>query len=159
MPDQRIKALLISVGRNPLPVISSINELRPDCLCFFVSEENKTIINNDILPALKERPAWMADMITPNPYDLLSCYKALSGKWQEIQRNWRLEPGDWTVDYTEGTKPMVAAMVLVTLKDSSAYRYAGGEGEIKPPSQINPWDELAVVQRHEAAILFGRALI
>jgi len=93
----------------------------------------------------------MAEIVTTDPYDLLVCYRSLEGKWQELRQNWRLEPGDWTVDYTEGTKPMVAALMLVTLNDSSGYRYAGGT---KALSQINPWDELAGVHRHEAAILF-----
>lgn len=154
MPDSRTKALLISVGGSSGPIINSINELKPECLCFFASEEGRSIINSDILPALKERPAWMADIVTTDPYDLLSCYRSLTGKWQELRQNWRLEPGDWTVDYTEGTKPMVAALMLVTLNDSSGYRYTGGT---KALSQINPWDEIAGVHRHEATILFGRA--
>lgn len=154
MPDSRTKALLISVGGSSEPVINSINELKPECLCFFASEESRSIINSEILPALKERPAWMAEIVTTDPYDLLACYRSLTGKWQELRQNWRLEPGDWTVDYTEGTKPMVVALMLVTLNDSSGYRYVGGT---KALSQINPWDELAGVHRHEAATLFGRA--
>lgn len=157
MPDQRTKALLISVGGSPEPAIYSINELKPECLCFFSSEENRPVINRDILPSLKKRPVWMAEIITPDPHDLLACYRAITGKWQEIQQNWRLEPGDWTVDYTEGTKPMVVAIVLATLNDASAYRYTAGNEHTKILSQINPWDELAVAERHEAAFLFGRA--
>lgn len=157
MPDQHTKALLISVGGRPEPLIHSINELKPECLCFFSSEEDRPVINSHILPSLRERPAWMAEIITPDPQDLLACYRAITGKWQEIQRNWRLEPGDWTVDYTEGTKPMVVAIVLATLNDASAYRCTGGDEHTKILSRINPWDELAVAERHEAALLFGRA--
>ena len=148
MPDQRTKALLISVGESPEPVIDTIHELRPECLCFFASEEARAMINNDIIPKLRERPPWMAEIVTGDANDLLTCYKAITGKWTELQKNWRLEPGDWTVDYTCGTKPMVAALVLATVEDSSGYRYTG--------RQINPWDELAIRERHEAAILFGR---
>ena len=148
MPDQRTKALLISVGESPEPVIDTIHGLRPDCLCFFASEEARAMINNDIIPKLRERPPWMAEIVTGDVNDLLACYKAITGKWEELQKNWRLEPGDWTVDYTCGTKPMAAALVLATVEDSSGYRYTG--------RQINPWDELAIRERHEAAILFGR---
>ncbi|MBI5406385.1 MAG: TIGR02710 family CRISPR-associated protein [Nitrospirae bacterium] len=148
MPDQRTKALLISVSENAEQVISAIHELKPECLCFFAAEESRAMINNDIIPKLKERPPWMAEIVTGDANDLLVCYKAITGKWEELQKNWRLEPGDWTVDYTGGTKPMVAALVLATVEDSSGYRYTG--------RQINPWDELAIRERHEAAILFGR---
>lgn len=148
MPDQRTKALLISVGESPEPVITTIHELRPECLCFFASEEARAMINNDIIPKLKERPPWMAEIVTGDVHDLLACYKAITDKWTELQKNWRLEPGDWTVDYTEGTRPMAVALVLATADDSSGYRYTG--------RQINPWDELAVRERHDAAVLFGR---
>ena len=148
MPDHRTKALLVSVGESPEPVINTIHELRPECLCFFASEEARSMINNDIIPKLVERPPWMAEIVIGDAHDLLACYKAITGRWTELQKNWRLEPGDWTVDYTGGTKPMVAALVLATADDSSGYRHTG--------RQINPWDELAIRERHEAAILFGR---
>jgi len=157
MHDRHTKALLISAGERPEPLIHSINELAPECLCFFLSEKDRPVVDNHVLPSLRERPPSMAEIITPDPYDLLACYRAIIGKWQDLQRNWRLEPGDWTVDYTEGTKPMVAALVLATLDDSSTYRYTGGDGQRKILSKINPWDELAIAERHEAAILFGRA--
>lgn len=148
MPDLRTKALLITVSGNPEQVINTINELKPECLCFFAPEQARAMINNDIIPKLQERPPWMAEIVAGDVHDLLACYKAITGKWGELQKNWRLEPGDWTVDYTEGTRPMAVALVLATADDSSGYRYAG--------RQINPWDELAVRERHEAAVLFGR---
>jgi len=55
MPGLRTKALLISVGGSPEPVIYSINELKPECLCFFASAETRSIINNDILPKIVDR--------------------------------------------------------------------------------------------------------
>lgn len=157
MPEQRTRALLISVGEDPTPVINSINELRPESLCFFSSEENRAIINNDIIPALKDRPVWLGEIITPDASDLLACYRAITEKWQELQQNWRLEPGDWMIDYTEGTKPRVAALILATLNESSCLRYAGGNEHTMTISQINPWSELAIVRRREAARLFSRA--
>ena len=156
MADQRIKALLISIGGSPEPVIYSINELKPECLCFFASEESRMLINNEVLPKLTDRPVWMAEIITDDADDLLSCYKAITGKWKDLQRNWRLQPGDWVVDYTGGTKPMVAALVLSTINDTSGYRYISGkertkggtgiviDGKEQVLHQINPWDQLAV---------------
>ncbi len=154
MPEQRIKALLISIGGSPEPVIYSINDLRPECLCFFASEETRPFINDEILPKLNERPVWMGEIITDDANDLLSCYKAINSKWKELQKNWRLEPGDWVVDYTGGTKPMVAALVLATIDDTSGYRYISGK---ERTNQINPWDQLAIKERQEAAVLFSRA--
>lgn len=155
MADQRIKALLISIGGSPEPVIYSINELKPECLCFFASEETRMLINNEVLPKLTDRPVWMAEIITGDADDLLSCYKAINDKWKELQKNWRLLPGDWVVDYTGGTKPMVAALVLATIDDSSGYRYISDKERIL--HQLNPWDQLAVKERQDASVLFGRA--
>lgn len=163
------KALLISVGGSPEPIIVSINELKPECLCFFASEETRPIINNEILPRIAERPPWMAEIITEDAEDLLACYRSISARWGEIQRNWRLEPGDWVVDYTGGTKTMAAALVLATIDDASGYRYIGGKERTKAGAgividgkeqvlhQLNPWDELAIKERDEAAIIFNRA--
>ena len=103
MPAQNTKALLISVGGTPEPIIYSINELKPECLCFFASEETRVIINDEIMPKLTDRPPWMAEIITEDSNDLLTCYRALTSKWGELQRNWRLGPGDGVVDYTGGT--------------------------------------------------------
>ena len=169
MADQRIKALLISIGGSPESVIYSINELKPECLCFFASEETRMLINNEVLPKLTDRPVWMAEIITDDADDLLSCYKAITGKWKDLQQNWRLQPGDWVVDYTGGTKPMVAALVLSTINDTSGYRYISGkertkggtgiviDGKEQVLHQINPWDQLAVKERQDASVLFGRA--
>src|SRR3972149_2772371 len=169
MADQRIKALLISMGGSPERVIYSINELKPECLCFFASEETRMLINNDVLPKLSNRPVWMAEIITGDADDLLSCYKAINDKWKELQKNWRLQSGDWVVDYTGGTKPMVAALVLSTINDTSGYRYISGkertkggtgiviDGKEQVLHQINPWDQLAVKERQDASVLFGRA--
>ncbi len=169
MADQRIKALLISIGGSPEPVIYSINELKPECLCFFASEETRTLINNEVLPKLTDRPVWMAEIITGDADDLLSCYKAINDKWKDLQRNWRLQPGDWVVDYTGGTKPMVAALVLATIDEASGYRYISGKERTKGGTgivingkeqilhQVNPWDQLAVKERQDASVLFGRA--
>lgn len=149
------RALLISIGKSPEPAIYSINELKPECLCFFASEETRNIINDVILPQLQERPVWMAEIITEDANDLLACYRAITNKWTELQKNWRLEPGDWVIDYTGGTRPMVAALVLSTIDYSSGYRYVSGTEQ--KLHQLNPWDELAVQDRHDAAVLFGRA--
>lgn len=154
MPQTR--ALLISIGENPESVIYSINDLKPECLCFFASEETRHIINDIILPQIQDRPAWMAEIITADAYDLLTCYRAITAKWTELQKNWRLEPGDWIVDYTGGTKPMVAALILATTNYSSGYRYVSSSDLSKDSRQLNPWDELAVKERQEAALLFRR---
>ena len=168
MSNLRAKALLICVGGSPEPVIYSINELSPECLCFFASEETKGIINDEIIPKLMDRPPWMAEIISEDANDLLTCYRAITGKWGELLKNWRLGPGDWIVDYTGGTKPMVAALVLATIDDSSGYRYISGtertkrgtgiviDGKEHVLHHINPWDELAIKDRRQAAILFGR---
>lgn len=157
-----IKALFISVYNEPSTVIYSINELNPECLCFYGDEGTRSIINNEILPALRNRPPWMAEIITEDPEDLITCYRAITRKWGELQRNWRLKPGDWTVDYTRGTQSMTAAIILATLDSTSNYRYIGdpkksdgGErviisGQEYPVYKASIWDEIAIKERRKA---------
>jgi CRISPR-associated protein (TIGR02710 family) len=154
MAQPTIKALLVSVGGSPEPAIFTINRLRPECLCFFASEETQASINEQIIPKIEQPPQRWDQIITPDAEDLRKCCEALLKDLPGLIRRWEVEPSQMMVDYTGGTKTMSIALALCTIEHSSGYHYIGGGQAIH---QANPWDELAVQERREAALIFNRA--
>lgn len=155
MAEQPVKALLISVGDSPEPAIFTINRLQPESLCFFVSAATIQIINEQIIPKIALPPKRWDQIVTSDPDDLLKCCSALMSGLSGLLNRWGVEPSELTVDYTGGTKTMSAALVLCAIDASSAYHYAGNREQVT--HQVNPWDELAVNARREAAVIFNRA--
>lgn len=154
MAQQPVKALIISVGDNPESVVLTINRLQPECLCFFVSEDKKGTINGQIIPKITIPPKRWDQITTSDPEDLKKCCASLVSGLQGLLSRWGVEPSQLTVDYTGGTKTMSAALLLCTIDASSSYHFTGGrEQEVY---QVNPWDELQIRARQEAAITFNR---
>lgn len=164
-----MKAMIISVGGTPAPIIFSLNHQRPDYICFFVSEESRSIIERDILPGLGFKPRHHYWIITPSAENLSECYRVISKELPQILKKWEVDPKDFIVDYTGGTKTMSVALALATIENSSLYTYIGGverskegigvviNGKEKMWYLDNPWDEMAVLERKEACLLFNKA--
>jgi len=169
MPTKRPKAMIISLGGTPAPLIFSLNQQKPDYICFFVSEESRDSIDKDILPNLNFKPRHHDWIVTYSAENLSECYKAISQELPQILKKWKIGPKDLVTDYTGGTKTMSVALALATIEDSSSYTYIGGierlkkglgvviNGKERMWYQDNPWDELAVSERKEACLLFNRA--
>jgi CRISPR-associated protein (TIGR02710 family) len=158
MAQQAVKVLLICVGGSLEPVIFTINKLRPDCLCFFATEVDKGIIDQEIVPKIEQPPRQWDQIITPDSDDLLKCCQVLLKDLQVILKRWGADPSQVVVDYTGGSKTMSAALMLCTVDYSSNYQCVGGEGKEEAVRHVNPWDELAIKGRRESAIIFNRAL-
>ena len=154
MAEQSVKALIISVGDNPDTVATTINCLQPECLCFFVSEDNKGIIDGQIIPKITMPPKRWDQITTSDPEDLKKCCASLVSGLQGLLGRWGVEPSQLTVDYTGGTKTMSAALILCTIDASSSFHYTSGrEQEVY---QGNLWDELVLMERRAAAITFNK---
>ena len=153
MEEQSVKALLISVGGSAEPVISAINRLQPESLCFFVSEGEKGSIDAEIIPKILRAPRRWEQIVTAAPDDLLKCCQGLLNHLPELLRRWEIDPAQLSVDYTAGTKTMSAALVLCAADHASTFRHSEGEEK----HQGNPWDELAIRERKVAAQQFNRA--
>jgi CRISPR-associated protein (TIGR02710 family) len=153
MEEQSVKALLISVGGSAESVISAVNSLQPESLCFFVSEGEKGSIDSEIIPRIEKAPRQWDQIVTEAPDDLLKCCRVLLNGLPELLQRWEVDPAQLTVDYTAGTKTMSAALVLCAADHASTFRRSAGEGE----HQGNPWDELAIRERKVAARQFNRA--
>ena len=170
METEKPRAMLVSVGGAASPAIHTLNELQPPFICFFVSPDSRPKIKAEILPALDYQPEHYDWIETPSPQNLLECYRCLAENLPRILEKWGTPPETLGVEYTAGTKPMSVAAVLATIETSSQYFYVGaagpsgrdrdGIGIVQDSKeyiwfQTNPWEELAVRQRQEIALLFN----
>jgi CRISPR-associated protein (TIGR02710 family) len=162
------KFILISVGGSPSPVVVSLNQQKPEYICFFVSEESKKTLETEILPNLIFTPKHWDFVVTPTAEGLSESYRAISEGLPGILKKWGINYKDIMVDYTGGTKTMSAALVLGTIEYTSRYSYVGGtertkeglgiviDGKERTLFHDNPWMELAFVERKRASILFNK---
>lgn len=169
MTQQNPKAVLISVGGSPQPIILSLNRQMPEYVCFFVSEYTKDSTVKDILPNLDFKPRHWDWIITPSPEGLSECYKEITDRLPSILQKWGVDSDELVVDYTGGTKTMSVAITLATIEGSSVYSYVGGmerskggvgvvvDGKEKMWFLDNPWNEIAFMSRKKAYILFNKA--
>jgi len=167
--NSKTKAILISVGGSPQPIIKSLNEQKPEYICFFTSEATKNSTDNDILPNLSFKPRHWDWVITPNAEGLSECYKEIVTKLPDILKKWNVKESELVVDYTGGTKTMSVAVTIATLEWSSVYSYVGGverskngvgvvvDGKEKMLYLDNPWNEIALMDQRKACILFNKA--
>jgi CRISPR-associated protein (TIGR02710 family) len=167
MGGQR-RAMIVSLGGTLAPVIHSLNESRPEYICFFVSEETKESID-EVLDHLVFKPRHHDWIVTANPELISDCYEVLAREFPPMIEKWGIGPQEVCVDYTGGTKTMSSALVLATVDRSCCYSYVGGserskggvgvviDGKEKRWFLDNPWDRIAVREKKEVAILFNKA--
>ncbi len=161
------KALLISVGGSPSPIIKSINRFKPQYIIFFASKGSESMISQIRRNITYDYKA--DDKIVVNDgEDLTASYSVLREKLPEILKRWRIKPSQLLVDYTGGTKSMSAAMVLSTIDNCRKYIYIGGkkrtkqglgiviEGEERTLILTNPWNRYAVELKKQATFLFNQ---
>ena len=166
---ERLKAMIVSVGGTPAPIIVSVNESKPEYICFFVSKETKRMMEEDILSKLDYKPRHHDWIEVEDAESLSECYSKLAKKISEIIEKWEIAPPEVCVDYTGGTKTMSVALALATIEKSCCYSYVGGDERSKGGVGIvidgkerrryidNPWDSVALKEKREAGILFNKA--
>ena len=159
------KALLISVGGSPEPVIKSIDLNKPDYICFFASKETKESIEALILPRISINLVYRDIIIVNDSNDIKECFEKIYKKIPEVMKKWN-EPF-LTVDYTGGTKNMSVAVALATINYTSDFSYIGGSKRTKDGVGIvedgceervvsqNPWDVLGVEKKKKVEFLFN----
>ena len=167
--NSKTKAILISVGGSPQPIVVSLNEQKPEYICFFTSEATKDSTEKDVLPNLSFKPRHWDWIITSNAERLSECYREIVTKLPDILKKWNIKGSELVVDYTGGTKTMSVAIVLATIENSSVYSYVGGverskggvgivvNGKEKILLLDNPWNEIALMDQKKACILFNKA--
>jgi len=152
-------ALIISVGGSMEPVVYSIGQRAPDCVCFLASQRSV-----DLIAEIKRASSQTVPdrkIIVEDAEDLAHCYeKALECfDWAEHQL-----PGCLTiVDVTGGTKAMSAALAIAAVARGGSFSYVGGErrdrggmGVVETGSErlresVNPWELFAVEEQRSIA--------
>ena len=157
MSQYPVKALLISVGEKVETVVSTVNRLRPECLAFFSSEDERARIDREIIPKIEQPPRQWDQIMTPDPKDLNKCCQVLLKDLPGLIRRWSVEPSQMTVDYTGGTRTMAVALSLCTIHYASHYHYSGDAVKEEALQLSNPWDEIAAEERKTAADPFNRS--
>jgi CRISPR-associated protein (TIGR02710 family) len=127
------------------------------------------MIEREILPGLDFKPRHHNWIVTPNAELLSDCYASINKELSDLIEKWEIDPEDVCVDFTGGTKTMSVALALATVDESCCYSYVGGDERSKGGVGVvvngkermwfveNPWDQIALIEKREASILFNKA--
>lgn len=157
MPIAEPVLLICTVGGSPAPVIFSIQAHAPAAVLFVCSEGSAPSVEEQILPALTEAPAWRC-FILADEQNLLSCVTDIRAELGRTLEAWNL-PRDTPLlaDFTGGTKVMSAALVMALMENNVQFTYTGGgrrsknglgtvqDGEEQIVALVNPWVALSFV--------------
>ena len=137
------KAMIVSVGGSPAPVIKTLDEFEPEFVCFVVSggkdgskkDVNPTIgegfvavsgsgDDGDII--IKSFPNFKYCVVEiSNHQNLVECYgKSVSAIGFVESQGY--DKSSCIIDYTGGTKSMTAGLVLAGAKAGYSFSYVGG---------------------------------
>jgi len=163
-----IKAMIISTGGTPAPIIKAIIHYRPEFISFLASQD--TVHNiSDIKKACQEKSVNFKSEITivDNVNDLLHCFeKAEEAIRRVTDKNFSKDRV--IVDYTGGTKNMSVSIALAAISHGFSFSYVGGkertkngvgiviDGSEEIYKSVNPWDFLAVDEKRQIALLFNQ---
>jgi CRISPR-associated protein (TIGR02710 family) len=117
------KAMIISVGGTPEPIIKSINTYRPDIVHFMPSQSSITQIG-EITAKTGILPAQIKTKILDDHQSLVSAFKTASAIIKELKADYEI----W-IDYTGGTKSMSAGLVIAGLNEGCKFVYVGAVNE------------------------------
>lgn len=123
------KALIVSIGGSPEPIIKSIQEYAPSFVCFFASQESITQIG-DISKAFPDMQTKYKTVLTDDASDLMECYRKAKQCVDECTRQ-QYNIRDITADFTGGTKAMTAALALAALTQGCRFSYISGSQRTK----------------------------
>jgi CRISPR-associated protein (TIGR02710 family) len=162
------KAMIISVGGTPAPIIKSVCQYTPEFVSFFASQDTSDLVKSIKDEAGKRGIKFKSQLtLVDDVNDLLHCHgKAEDAVKRVIARGY--EKSEVIVDYTGGTKNMSVALALGAISNGFSFSYVGGDERTKEgigivsdgheqiyPS-VNPWDFLAVDERKKIALLFNQ---
>jgi CRISPR-associated protein (TIGR02710 family) len=162
------RAMLVSLGGSPEPVLFTLNQQRPEYVLFFVSPQTVQELH-EIIRGLAYRCHDFDRILTPSAEDLGECYQALRAHLPGILARWGVSPDALVVDYTGGTKTMSAALVLATIEGVHRYSYVGGVERDKGGVGVviggrermlyvhNPWKAWAQEERKRIRLYFAAA--
>jgi CRISPR-associated protein (TIGR02710 family) len=126
-PSLDRKALLVSVGGSPEPIVKRIEVGRPNYLLFFVSPESEGMVSQTILPRLSDGHRFLGiDFVrTPSAELIQECCRVLVTEVSRLLLARGLGWRDLAADITGGTKAMSAAVLLSLAGRGCVFSYVG----------------------------------
>lgn len=126
------RAMILSVGGSPEPLVITLAEERPEFVCFLASQQSV-----DEIAGIKKRAKAEASCdfedekeLVESPEDLVECYAKALKCWDRVRRR-GMEPSDTLIDYTGGTKVMSAALAMAAATHGVRFSYVGGTHRTK----------------------------
>ena len=117
--NNRLNALILSVGGTSEPLITCIKELKPDCV-YFLHSKGTLKIAKEVLKKTKFNGEVLYKEIV-NPESLEESYFKAHHAIKELKHN----NFEVVMDFTGGTKPMVSGLVLAAVGENIEYSYVG----------------------------------
>ncbi len=164
-----VKALVIAVADDAARAAYSVNRLKPDALCFVLTDSAKSLVETAVQPRIEQMPRRWDWIVLPDAGKFPDCYRTLAKSLPELLRTWEVQPGELVIDLTGATPATAAALALAASSFSSrAVSLVAGDGggdeavSIEDRTyewvQSNPWDETAALSAREAGELFNRGM-
>jgi CRISPR-associated protein (TIGR02710 family) len=163
------KALIVSVGGSPEPVITAIVHHKPAFVCFFASQQSVDSIGQikQSVPG-KWSEARYDDhkVIVDDPEEIEVCYKKALECFDEVEKR-GFGSDQRVADVTGGTKAMTAALAIALAVRGGSFSYVGGQrrdkeglgvavtGYERMREAVNPLRRYAVEQKRRAAQYFN----
>ena len=159
-------ALVLSCGGSPEPLIFSINKLEPDFIYFLCSNDSEKEVEEIIKNSNFSKEKYSIKIVNDHE-SLDDCF----AKSREIIKELEKDYENIHIDFTGGTKPMVASLVLAAIGEECSYSYVGTEdlegrdknglgivqdGFEKIKEQKDPYDVFAVIEFEKGMDFFNR---
>ena len=164
MSQPRAKAMILTVGGTPRPLIESLNRYRPEHVCFVASQESVDLIaevKRGSKSKFRDHKVLLDDI-----NDITHCFEKTLECSAHLEKE-GVAPGGVVADFTGGTKVMSSALTLVAIARGYSLSYTGGaerdkegmrqviDGTERVFQQASPWEVLAIDDRRNAAEMFN----
>ena len=159
-------ALILSCGGSPEPLIFCVESIKPEFIYFLCS--SKSVDKADVvIDNFKLEDGDYKIKIVENYESLEDCFAISREIIQELQKDY----DDIHVDFTGGTKPMIAGLVLAAIGEDCTYSYIGSDdlsgrdkdglgvvqnGFESIKNQRDPYDVFAVMEFTRGMELFNQ---
>ena len=161
-----MKALILSCGGSPEPLIFCIKNYKPDFTYFLCSNDSVDIAN-----AIADEFDFGVDQYNVKVVENHESLEVSFAKSREIIQELQRQYDNIHIDFTGGTKPMVSGLVLAAIGENCSYSYVGTEnleGRDKNGlgivqngfetiiGQRDPYDVFAVMEFNKAIDYFNK---
>lgn len=161
------KAMIISIGGSPGPIIKTILNFKPEYVSFFSSQDTFGFISEIKLKTGESGIKISAEVtIVEDVNNLVHCHEKAEEAIERVVKK-GFQKNNIIVDYTGGTKNMSVALALASITHGFLFSYVGGDertksgvgtvidGKERVYESVNPWDFFAIEERRKIALLFN----